>query len=398
MTDADASASTTAGADNLSEASTVTVVVHGIGEHSRTAILDELERGLSSLGLSDVVASRQAIPELPLATGERGTAEALRIATPRGTHLVVPMVWSDVRVRISEALDSHGKYRPFSTVFLMQWPALIWLWGDVIRCIPKAAGVWLKLAVSVVGLFIVSVPTAVVAFGAVTVIWKTQKAVQDFGWFMAVKQVVFYFLLGGPLLWLRHFLPKFDLVSDVALYVGHASLREHMERWVCALVRTIMNRAPGAKVLLVGHSLGGVIVAHSLLRLSASTDIPRQRIVLVTLGAPFALLSRVFTNMYSAQALHAELLARSRVIAFWANLWRAEDRIGRSLLPIPDTEGLGDVCVGPGGHANYWKDIRVWKHLVLLAQAVVSSSFRIEELGALRGDQAVSQRSERPDG
>src|SRR5207247_6764879 len=90
-------------------------------------------------------------------------------------------------------------------------------------------------------------------------------------------------------------MPMLDLVGDVAFYVGNRSKRRTLETAMLAIIEFVSQKAPKANLVIIGHSLGTVLVTHTAYGLAGP---PAERnLFLVTLGSP---LDRKSTRLNSS--------------------------------------------------------------------------------------------------
>lgn len=148
-----------------------------------------------------------------------------------------------------------------------------------------------------------------------------------------------------------------DFLIDVLWWVGEDA---HRVRLRAALLRAV-DRAqacfPKARIVLLGHSLGSVVVMDALRhlgdRVSTSSDLQ-----VVTMGSPLAYFWRLFPRVAVRPAvLFREIQAAG--VSRWLHVWRSEDKIGLAL--DMETLGFQQTCAGPGGHSEYWIDGAVWQ-------------------------------------
>jgi hypothetical protein len=152
-----------------------------------------------------------------------------------------------------------------------------------------------------------------------------------------------------------------DFALDVFDYAHRRGNRVLLLTRTADAIRWVHGRAPSAKLIVLGHSLGSAIASHAVVATSLPESILRQ-ITLVTLGSPLNYLWRAFPkDIKSARDLSTEAYPTLR----WINLWRRSDRIGKQL----DIESAYSIqyCVGKGGHSDYWSDGAVWKAVALEA-------------------------------
>src|SRR5690242_6207690 len=156
---------------------------------------------------------------------------------------------------------------------------------------------------------------------------------------------------------IRRISSVFDLIGDVAFYVANKHLRFQNLEKMSALIQFVAECAPTASILVVGHSLGSVLVSQSLASLP-STYASKARTVLVTMGSPLVLMSRVFPRHIQSPKRLLQAYRAAGLLLKWVNLWRTKDMIGRSLIPDSE-ECFTEASLGIGGHGNYWSDERV---------------------------------------
>ncbi|MFK7742629.1 MAG: hypothetical protein AB8H80_20120 [Planctomycetota bacterium] len=165
-----------------------------------------------------------------------------------------------------------------------------------------------------------------------------------------------------------------DLALDVAWWLGRPSGRIGLEKAVLSKLGAIRDRYPDARVLVVGHSLGSVVVTAAVATLHYENQVGTGvagPISVVTMGSPLNYLWRLFPTRLASPR---QLLLTYRTCAatgLWLNVWRSGDQVGRAM----DADGAGfrQVCIGNGGHGNYWGDARVWRAVAPLARGETSA-------------------------
>src|SRR5439155_21249854 len=78
--------------------------------------------------------------------------------------------------------------------------------------------------------------------------------------------IVFGMFLGFAML-MRRSAALLDFMGDVAGYIGHDTRRLQLERCFDAILLRVAEFAPEARIAAIGHSLGTVLVSHSLLKI-----------------------------------------------------------------------------------------------------------------------------------
>lgn len=146
-----------------------------------------------------------------------------------------------------------------------------------------------------------------------------------------------------------------DFGLDVLNYGGNGQSRASMLDGLSNALRWLHSQAPGATLIVVGHSLGSVVASHAVSSVLASEPI-LCRITLVTLGSPLNYLHRLFPSVVKTPR---ELFAAICPKASWINLWRQSDPIGKAINA--GAAGPVQFCIGKGGHLDYWSDGAVWR-------------------------------------
>jgi hypothetical protein len=339
----------------LNGASTVAIIVHGIGDHTSIDILRAAELGFGAVASEGDGAERLTIGDFPQTDGMNGPQEVLKIESRGRTHIVVPIVWSRMRARAEVAVPWDAAVSHLMGYVTL--PLLLIL-IDAVRCIPKAATVRWKASIALAG-FMLLVAIAGFIAGLFYILihipsWLSESG--DWTWYGAL-------LLALILISIRfavsRILPLFDLVGDVVAYVARQSLRQEIQWRIHDIIDAAARRAPVARIIVIGHSLGSVAVAHALLGRTAD-HAGAGRTVLVTLGSPLNSLSRAFPAQVSPPDVVASHLANAHNVTFWVNAWRDCDFIGRELdLGVKD--GFAERSLGDGPHWNMWGDPRLWR-------------------------------------
>jgi len=400
--------------------SSVSIVLHGIGDPTTADILDQAQRGLHSAFARDsqfCEVDRRGLQKLPLAFSRNSyeveraafeelpsldginNSDALIVRTQRAVHIIIPVVWARLRKRAAPAFlgDVEG-------LVAFDLSGLWEIARDTLACARLGSGpVWkmgLKVAAwlmyALVILFVLACLLAAIAvmWGFRLVIWAAVvSAFPINSTFMAyladlVGDVISGIVFFTPLLLLFYYgqarlgrvLPLYDLCGDVAFYVKNAEQRAIVEGHLRQILESVTTSFSSADVLLVTHSLGSVVASHCLLK--SGNSLAKAKLTLVTLGSPIRKMSRIFKSVVSCPE---ELVARYMVNSVpkrWVNLWRDFDIIGTSLFKR--APGLvSEKSLGIGGHRNYWSDARLWYEMAELLQSVeVTRSEEADQLHA----------------
>jgi hypothetical protein len=208
--------------------------------------------------------------------------------------------------------------------------------------------------------------------------------VQLMSWSEFLRTLAVLGVLLGLCLLVRFWHWPLDLLLDVISYTGHHKHREALLNGTLRVVEWLRATAPEATLVVVSHSLGSVVATHSIFRLQPSESL-KKRVVLITLGSPLNYLSRLAPNcVMSTQELAPAICSRVR----WINAWRSSDPVGKSLAV--GSSHVSQICVGPGGHSNYWADPKVWS---VLAREVLASDSPSAETRVMVADGCMIERN-----
>jgi len=275
-------------------------------------------------------------------------------------HIIIPVVWAGLRDRVSRAarFAFGATLNPLKLLDSVTLP-LFRLWLDGVRCVPKARNLGWRfgvvaivaaLSVLIVGLWIGSIYLV-----AGLVFWAGPVGSPNYSMY---KQALRLISLGAMTYGIKRLMPLFDFFGDVAAFIGQSDRRARIEKTMVAILNEAATRSPNAKILAVGHSLGSVLFASSLLRIKPE-DAAATRVSLLTLGSPLRLLSYVFPDdIPTADQLLSAYDSKSTV-TFWGNLWRDRDIIGRQIQPTVQSK-FAEKSLGDGVHWGMWRDWLVW--------------------------------------
>ena len=338
-------------------AETIALVVHGVGDHSATALLDEAAKGFRALTADTGSVAPMTLRAFPRPDGTTGDQPALLLGAGGTTHIVIPIIWSALSLRAAVATRSVFTNDAVQ-ILGRSGIALIRLCVDSIRCIPLAAGLWkvpLVLISAAVMALVAGLWWAVIYLQSHIPFWLGVAGTSQWRWYTPL--LIFAAIAAVTELFART-LPLLDFVADVVTYVAGRKRRERVLQAVAAMIDRVASGNRGARVVVVGHSLGSVLVSQAVLRAQSPGGV-----VLLTLGSPLRLLSRIFPRQIDSPDALLRRYAETGKVAFWANLWRDRDAIGRQ-LKLPEESGRFAECsVGDGPHWNMWGDVRVWKRV-----------------------------------
>jgi len=368
--------------DSLMGARTVALIVHGIGDHTQMDILDELGRGLErTLPADSFEADRLRIAGIPLPSGQLGSVDVTRIRTAAGDRFIIPFIWSHDHLRAETQIQDElfiqtNSVQHFQMLIAKTARPLFELCGNSFRCIPKSASVGWRLALTAFALLTAGLIICLtlglgycITFLPYILAPETHSSTW---WFYLVAIAIIPALIRFIF---RKSVHGLDLVGDIVFYVGQPERRRNVEARMLKIIDWVRDNASHADIIVVGHSLGSVLVSHCLKNTSAMPA-PRK-LLLTTLGSPLSIMSHVFPGHILTPDQLLDIYSTSRSVSFWMNLWRDSDWIGRS-LHMASTDNFAEISVGNGLHPNYWADSRIWAKLIALMEA--QESGKIDEL------------------
>jgi hypothetical protein len=328
-------------------------------------LIGSLERGLELMQDGSQQVDRLVVKNFPLPDGTTGPQDLLRIKTSNGLGFILPVVWSGLRMRATiwlndpvQKVRTPPSFPPGELIAHLFWalPGLVLIPLHTLRCVPKARGFW-KVALIITACILTSLWVGV--FWVILKLYNAPIPVQTLTFNglqfpFANLFWLFIYAMGGMVL-LQSFLPAIDLAGDVAAYVGVQKRRDRVEKRMAEIIHFVRDAAPNADCLVVGHSLGSVLVTHSLLQ-PESRGISRGRLLMLTLGSPLRSLSRIFPNHVLSPEQLAARYAKDGTLFSWTNAWRTGDVVGKSIGLTADN--FSENVLGSGGHTNYWKDVR----------------------------------------
>jgi Lipase (class 3) len=173
----------------------------------------------------------------------------------------------------------------------------------------------------------------------------------------------------------KPFLAIFKRYADTILWLGDPAYRMNLRR---QLSRTLREVCCGHKrILLVGHSLGTVLLTDYLMASVVSRRrLQRYQIRLVTFGSPLkSLISKFYPEFFPPPSAQFKQLGRVHPDFAWMNAYRPKDYIGRE-LGLPAEPRACDVCTEQwemprlASHSNYWSESRAWNPVCKSLMAV----------------------------
>jgi hypothetical protein len=344
----------------------IVLVVHGIGDHSSFDLLHEMYRGATSeKSLKGIKLSTMSFPNFPQSNGTETQQISFRIRTRKILCNIIPIEWSRARVRgwrVIKDVPFHEGLPGFFALLALSIPSLLALCRDIMRCIPKLRSTLWRLAIafSTLAAVILFLPFV---FGILSLIFVLTIYIWQH-WSIPISILVFVLMSLMLIPLAKRAMLMLDLIGDVAAYVGHPSHRSEMESRMVHIIKFVAELAPDAHILVVGHSLGSVLITHSLLSLSATTNWGK-RIAVLTFGSPLRLMCWAFPKHISSPSEIWSQFEEKTMVSFWANLWRDGDLIGQSLMKDVG-QRFGEMSLGDGPHCGYWHDSRLWGTVAFL--------------------------------
>jgi hypothetical protein len=371
---------------HLAGVSSATLIVPGVGDHGSGGVLNNVRKVhanyLSALGLppkrlQDVDLSHFLPSDCHTSLALRG----LRIRLRGEEHLIATLIWSHTRKRLGtqakDDADTESGLRQricfaigSSVIALKDWCYLL---------LPESWGlsrlwvrVWAFLTLAAFSFYFLCLLTAVVLLSVLYFQFRTPNfawsGLHKFNFLPSCSDgdrpmiiLTLILLIIFPLVTFQ-ILATWDLLIDVISYVANARRRMMLVETLSQIITKVDQARGGIPLILVGHSLGSVLLTHAIPDLSGGPA------VLVTCGSPLDLMARGFPSVVSTgQAIGSRILGSSRV-QHWINLYRDADYVGRS-LKVGNSPAFSENSIGDGGHANYFSDARFWRAV----QDIISS-------------------------
>jgi hypothetical protein len=375
-------------------ASTVTLIVHGVGDHASGDVLQSVRKAYRAYTLR--VGLDLAIEEdidfsslLPGSHGGDVSLSGLRVAFDNRTHVVAALDWSHTRSRLTKKDRELSKQKLGSSQFGNAARALSALFSlaatvtdliDLLRPANwQASRAWVRAAAAVIlaacsaygiGLLAAACLSLILFFaphldnapipeGLMPALIRSVPSCvhEQAEWKIYVFFCASYTLPG---LYLST-LGVWDLLQDIISYVVDGRRRGNLIETLSTTISRVDEYRADAPLVLVGHSLGSVLLTHSIPELKG-----KGGAVLITCGSPLELMANAFPKAIStSRAVATGNIGPSRVRK-WLNLYRDGDLVGRSLGVAPFTD-FSDESIGDGGHADYYSDIRFWRAVLAAA-------------------------------
>ena len=353
---------------SLADARALVIVVHGVGDHSPENIIGDAKVGYESMGGLVADAHPVVIEGLLDADGARPPRDALEIVAGGAKHVIIPYVWSRPWERSAARAALMLPGFDLSRILLPLYGVLFGLVADILKCVPKARGTAWKCALVLLALLtlvlVLAVILGIVVLAAALWFWFGTGGGLPAGQYGYAVVVIVVLVIVWVLR--KSVFPVFDFVADVARYIARPRRRAELESRLADIIADVAGRAPDARIVVVGHSLGSVLVSHCLH--DRAPEAARGRLLMVTLGSPLRLLSRVFPDHISSPEELAAAYQGSEAVGFWANAWRDEDVIGRDLGPVA-WDRFAEKSLGEGPHWGMWKSAELWRGVAALLDA-----------------------------
>jgi len=326
----------------------IVILVHGVGAHSVTDMVDAAVRGHRATAGSNAVARRLELTDpAPIAgvwleDGDSGIS-------------VVPVQWSDVRERLDRSPDARAMSDRFRIARAE--------WKTALASAKLASSAWWAGVAAASALMLIP---ALFIFVTGSLFVYAAGGALGLGWLLAAYEFRLPSGVIAPVAWAVTLfgsvaivgLPALlDLVFDITRYVGDSHHRAAAASRFRGVITAVRQVAPGVPIIVAAHSLGSVLVTHALI--DPEDDVPAPTL-LVTMGSPLRTLSRVFGKAITPPAEAEPRLKTRHPECRWINMWRDADVIGRS-LHTRGAQPLEEASLGDGAHEEYWSDPRFWQ-------------------------------------
>lgn len=253
----------------LAAASTGAILVHGVGDHSRSNILESAKRALDRWPGSPLEYRVASVAGLPGLEESEGPADSLEILVGGGTHVIIPTVWSRLRPRVAKEAEEPGPPGSISDrLGQLTLEALITLlpalWNSL-RCVPAAGnagkGALVLLAALVYAGAVLLLPATIFALSTWLMTWRAAADSAGYVWWRAPGMI----LVLAVFAWMARKPYKIvDFVGDVTVYVASRRHCQRARSALLALLKEVVERAPNARLVVVAHSLGTVLASHAI--------------------------------------------------------------------------------------------------------------------------------------
>jgi len=206
----------------MADARSVALIVHGVGDHTHSNILDALDLGLQrSLPSGTFESDRLTLSKVFLPSGTLGNVEVTRIKTSKRESFVIPVVWSREHLRAEPQI----KYHIFRIGSSVQWlqilvmkvaRPLFELCLNAFCCVSKGTGTIWRLALAAVAVLI-----SALVIGATVGLWLCLAFLPYIlrpytGGFRTWPYIVAVTIIPAMVIALfRKLMPLLDLVGDI---------------------------------------------------------------------------------------------------------------------------------------------------------------------------------------
>jgi hypothetical protein len=364
----------------------VSILVHGIGDHDKRNLAAEARVGLQGVGGGNAMVEELppgGLPKVQYPAHVKRNVSWLRCSEGEETHVVIPIVWSGVRSNVSRLSRWVGGSSGFNIVLAL--PVLLVILPpmgiDVIRlCSNRVRSTHRKLAVSLVffvGSIVVFLLVMLAAVGLyvwvggnTAVIPAPVRGV----WGTELSKVMTALLVAASVSIAAAAAGTVEMAGDIVFYVARDRKRERLESEMVEFVQDVLHRAPSCRLVLIGHSLGSVLVSRVALTVSGSERFRGRDIAIVTMGSPINLMNAYAPSQFESAASLSRIYSASAGVGYWVNLYRTGDIVGRC-LHAPSRNRFFEMEIGPGGHSGYWEDPMLWRAIDVIQEAAVSGAY-----------------------
>ena len=370
--------------DSVAAGQKVFVLVHGIGSHPHRSSIKVIDESLRALFASVLTTSEESFP---IARSEQDDLPAnqnlLHVGSGADSATLLELRWNPYAMSPSPPSNGPRQIALFwdeqpvySLLFYQRtipnlvrqlvsnWHiiALEALQIILTPCRPLAriglAGV---AAVAMLSAWAVLVTMALGIYGYVmAMLWAgVMDGPVDFAKFAVAlcSAFVLSMFIGLTVrIWVWIF-SKWALISDVVHYLSSVNYRSQIITYTVRVLDAVGKRYAGADLVLIGHSLGSVILSDVIVGFGERLA-PFGTVTLVTAGSPLRKLSYLMPDSVAVPERVLASLQANAKFKVWLNVWRTRDFVGKRLFAGSVTS-VEEVCAGTGPHWNYWSDRHV---------------------------------------